>query len=233
MSEEKININPGIAEVTILKGDAPKQPSIVPNQIQISGNLKAPGVFWRARHELYDYDDCHVEYSKASGEIALNLDITTPYPGKVIGKLVLNPDLEAFRIGTLQCSPKELAKFLKMKRAFFSDKDQHRTLVAELNNLKAKIEGEIEQIQDTRGNKREMIEKKVTTNISMAFDLEMPIYLGYESKKFKVEICLDSTDASITSWMESMELEDLKTSMRDLIFEDELKHFEGLVCIES
>jgi len=64
----------------------------------------------------------------------------------------------------------------------------------------------------------------------------MPIFIGYESQEFNVEICIDAKNTSIEIWLESPELNELIKTQRDGIIDAELARIKekgDIVIIEK
>ncbi|MEN7549286.1 hypothetical protein AAG747_15285 [Rapidithrix thailandica] len=235
MENSQIIVQPNEnGEVIIRKGEAAPAVDNRHIPIKIKANILAPFEFWSKRNHLYSKDRVRVDYCIHTRNITLVANEHSQYSDLISGSLSINPDLEGLGIGQKQMSPNEMAKFLKTKRHLFRDQDAHKNIISELSNLKAKIEAEIEACRDDRGNKTNSIRKQVSSNVPIEFVLCMPIFVGFEKKEFKVEVCLDSTDSSVTCWMESIEMiEILEKEKRDIIL-GQVEQFkqEEIACIE-
>jgi hypothetical protein len=221
--ETKVNVevkndNPII---TILEGNA-----LTPRErkpINISGAINSPKEYARVNgiDRLNDY----IEYSRKNMTIILRKNASNELGDTITGTLKINPDLANFKINeNCKKSPKEYASFLKMNKIFFSDREEHMKIVSGLMNFQAKINTEIEKESDNRGNKKDVVLKKITTEIPTEFYLQIPIFVGQESKKFKVEIGIDYSDGNgIHCWLESEEMNNIIIEERDLILDSEIK----------
>jgi len=112
---------------------------------------------------------------------------------------------------------------------FFQDKGKNLSIVNALNSFQATIQTELNKEQDTRGNKKELIEKKVISNIPTEFNLNLPIFVGQKAKTFNVEICFDATDTGVKCWLESADLQELILETRDEIIDSEITLI-GNIC---
>lgn len=208
-------------------------PEKEPKIVNITGNILAPGNWLKIRKGNPELD--HVLFSRDKMKIVFSQNETQAYGTTIIGELRLNEDLKKFKINENHLwNTSDLAKFLKMNRLFFSDADQCAKMVSELNSLKAKIQTEIEQSQNDRGNSKQVLNVKVDSNVPLKFKLKMPIFIGFPAKTFNVEICLETTERQVSVWLESAELNEIILGERDSILNTEIAKFvkEGLPVIE-
>jgi hypothetical protein len=219
MGELNITAESKDGVLTVLEGKA-----LTPREkkpLLISGEINAISKFLACR--AVNPKDSHVMFSRSKMILTLYSEDQSELGDKIIGKLVVNPDLEKFAINNQrERSPKELAQFIKMNRIHFLDKEQCSIIVSELNKFSAKITAEIGQSQDTRGNSSAMEEIKVKSNIPEQFKLELPAFVGKQKVSFRVEICIDATSGGVTCWLESVELKELMDSMRDSYIDEEI-----------
>lgn len=231
----KVTTDTGVKELVVRQGEAKK--IYEPTRQNINGAISAPAAFMAVRG--YKKETDHVIYSRAGAEpyISFIYNERLPEGGSISGALKQNPDLQSiFSLrNTETWTTRDLAQHLKRNRVFFRDKDENAKIVTLLNNFQASIQTEVEQSQDTRGNKKQLVDKTVKSNVPVEFTLEMPIYVGFDKKTFRVEICFDTTDSSVRCWMESAELQELTVLERDRIINEQLKPFQdaGLVIIEK
>lgn len=223
----------GTETLTIMQGKAltPREPV----KVVINGSISSPRIYIETRKA--DKTKDHLIFSRSKMFIKYFKDELDSLGAEVSGTLSLNPELEEFGINTgKKRAPKELASFLKLKRTFFLDKEKNALIISALNNFQATITTELEKAQDTRGNSKQLVEKKVISNTPTEFVLQMPIFVGQETKKFSVEICIDTTDSGVSCWLESAELNDLIILNRDQIIDSEIaaiQKVEALAVIEQ
>jgi hypothetical protein len=122
-------------------------------------------------------------------------------------------------------------KLIKFNRLFFKDAAKHGEMVAAFQKLSSSVSIGSNASSDERGNKAAEYIKNVSTNAPTEFILNIPIFEGFKPSEFRVEVCLDVTDATARFWFQSVELHELKISMADDIFATELEAAEGLVVI--
>lgn len=214
--------------VTILEGKA-----LTPRErkrIEISGTITAPADYAEIRKLNHETD--HVEFCRNKMSIELYIEDANELGDTIVGQLAMNPELAAFNINKDNpLDPKKMATFLKMNKLWFSDKSKHFAIIDGLTNFQAKINTEIEKESNSRGDKRDVIVKKITTEIPTLFALELPIYVGQPSKKFNVEISIDHSDAGIKCWLESTELHEIATQTRDEIIDGVIARIKAVAEI--
>jgi len=202
-------------------------------EVKISGNILAPANWLKIRKSNPNKDN--VQFSRKEMKIIFTQEEES-HSGKIIvGELRINDDLKKFKINENHLwTTADLAKFLKMNRIFFADADQCSKIIAELNSLKAKIQTEIEQSQNDRGNSKQMVNVKVDSNVPLKFKLKLPVFVGFKERTFVVEICLETSDRNVQLWLESAELNEIIIGERDSIISSEIVKFEkaGLPVLE-
>lgn len=156
---------------------------------------------------------------KRTGTIQLCIDSTIK--GKlstVTGEISHDTDFQRLSLNTQETrTPRQLADVLKFYRRFMSH-DEYLELIASLNRFKVKVDKEIEQGNDFRGNKISFFQQQVKQEMKLDFVLTIPIFQGVPASKFKVEINFDVRDNNIDMWLESVEAYDLEqTILSDLI----------------
>lgn len=217
-------------ELIIRTGDAAKILPKVP--IKEKGNIKAPANFHKIRPGVPDKSV--VTFSRQHMSIFFEADPEDSTAAKIQGTLLLNPDLTKFEINTDKLYSREnLAKFLKMNKTFFKEKDKVDSIVYQLMHFSATITSEIENSKDGRGNTKNLLDRKTETKMPTEFTLKLPVFVGESEKTFRVEIGIDSTDSSVKLWLESSELQDIIITERDRIINEEIAKFEGLIIIEQ
>lgn len=96
--------------------------------------------------------------------------------------------------------PIKLSKFIKMHRAFFTDKSQNMTLVSTLKNFKAKVNQDIERSKEENGSKVDNYSQVVDSNLPNSFKLHIPLFKGFACEEIEVEIYadVDGRDVSLS-----------------------------------
>lgn len=184
--------------------------------IVLHGTISSPADWYEGKLENgYEFDRSSMYIVHDIDNKSIQLRTKEHYTKgsvSVTGQLSLSTELNSFGINKGNCTSygaKQLAQFLKMNRSYFVDRSQCMQIVSSLNQLKIKVEREIEDGNDFRGNKSVKFEQHIKSELALSFTLSIPIFKGFEASKFEVEILFDVTDAGINIWLESVELKEL------------------------
>lgn len=213
-----------------------------PERIVLSGDIRTVRFFVDKRKGISEFTDslqeidpdrAVVTVDKEKLSILLEIDPENFYGTEVTGKLEMEPELLKFGIETgRKFSQQELIKLLKYGKRWFADPAAHEALLLAYMKLDVRVSADLKNdAPDGRGNRSNSFEKKVTSNIPEDFILLIPIFKGQEPKRFRVEICLDSTDGSTKFWLESVELAELIQIEAEAIFKKELEACADYVVI--
>jgi len=224
-------ISPRGDTISVLEGKAldPKHPL----PLKIIGQIESVNSYLTARRGTLQPADCLqyidrdlavITMDELAGTITLDVDPNHPFGTVVIGKLEFNPDLLVWSINKdTQFTREQLIKLLKLNRRFFPDPSQHMIMLSAYQKLNLTGQTNLKNESDDRGNREAMFKKTIdSSNIPTEFTLEMPVFKGQPAKKFRVEICLDATDASVRFWFESVELIEIIDADRKKIFKDQV-----------
>lgn len=232
----KININNENDHqfVTLYEGTAPivREPKIIDK----TGNIDAPFRWLEKRSQFIVEANAHIVVNREELKIELVLEDKDFYGDTITGKADYHPAIKKFAINKPEYrTTQEMAHLFKMNRSYFENKSQAMDLVNELLNFRAKITSEIEKLDDKRGNKRELQDQTVNSNIPKNFNLCIPIFKGGEKKSFEVEIYIKSDD--LTCCLISPQANDLIEDMSDAIIDKELTRISelcpGIAIIEK
>lgn len=155
-------------------------------------------VEWIDKRGFVD-SDCAISYSLADGVINFDDQMSQEDFIKIKGELKLNNDIDKIGLNKDKTyTPYKLSQFIRMNRHFFTEKSVALSLESILKNFEAKVDGEISQITDTRGNKKHSALQKVMTNLPENFELKLSVFIGQDALKFIVEIDINPDDLSCT-----------------------------------
>lgn len=227
--EIKVSVEQGVKELVIRQGEA--EPVVKFREpVKISGNLSVVASYLKNPPQWFktpgEGGDAPLNFSSLSvsrdkGRLILVVDEGMHWESKYIGELAFDKAFSDFQINTGKSySTFELADFIKMNRSYFESKDVAMRLVSELRNFKAKVDKELENADDNRGNKRVLISQIVESNIPQSFKLYMPIFKGYPKPLFDVEININASDFSCT--LISPEANDYSTEIKNDLIDAEL-----------
>lgn len=208
MSENKLNVvvpkdyNGTPIEVVIREGEAPEMLDIKePERVVIQGTIDAPFRWLEKRGELINQKASNIIVNRDEMGIALTIDETNYYQADVRGVLQPSKEMKEFGINSeKQWEPIKLSKFLKMHRAFFTDKSQNMMLVSTLKNFKAKVNQDIERSKEENGSKVDNYSQVVDSNLPKSFKLNIPLFKGFACEEIEVEIYadVDGRDVSLS-----------------------------------
>lgn len=240
---EKVSFNlldaPEGAVLTIMEGKAltPREPVTT----KITGDIRSVAEFLKKRlegpaagNELQQIDkgDAVITVNEDGMTILLEVDPNNPFGTTVLGKLEYTAYLEQFFINQKHTfTKKEMTDLLKFSKLLFENPDQHEKLLKAYQTFDFSAMIKASQEEDSRGNRSMSLDKKIKTNLPDDFILRLPIFKGQGPEKFRVEICYDTSDASIKFWLESTELHDLIEQRKIEILIEQLAPFQDFVII--
>lgn len=237
--ELKLNATVNGNELTVLTGKALEQK--YPEKINLVGNIHSVANFLEKRNEnsngieLQEVDKrkAVVLVDESKFEVSLFLDPQNPFGTEIHAKLELTPELTQFQInGTKQYSREELVKLLRFNRRFVTGDFQ--SLLLAYQKLQLNTVTNLKQESDTRGNKLANFEKSVdSSTIPNEFVLNIPVFKGFPSLTFRVEICFDTTDQSVRFWFESVELDEIIKVRSKEIIDAQLEYCKDFVIIHK
>jgi hypothetical protein len=208
MSENKLNVvvpkdyNGTPIEVVLREGEAPVvlDPK-EPERVVISGTIDTPFRWLEKRIELINQKASNIIVNRDVMGIALTVDETNYYQSDIRGELKTSKEMMEFGINAeKKWEPIKLSKFLKMHRAFFTDKSQNMMLVSTLKNFKAKVNQDIERSKEENGSKVDNYSQVVDSNLPKSFKLNIPLFKGFACEEIEVEIYadVDGRDVSLS-----------------------------------
>ncbi|CAA0253788.1 hypothetical protein V2605_03595 [Tenacibaculum maritimum] len=224
--EVNIHVQDDAQSLEVLHGEA--MPRREPEKVIVKGLINAPYEYLLKRNDVIEHKKSHLIVNESSGIITLVIDEKAPYQDTISGSLKLNPDFEKFGINTGKTRDTfELADFIKMNRFFFSDKNVAMKLVSYLKNFKAKVNKQIEQSNNDRGNVRLLQNQVVESNIPEAFDVVLPIFKGQTEQKFRVEINIDARNFECS--LISPDANDLINEVRSKLLGEQVDKIKTLI----
>lgn len=225
MKEIKINVENGVNELVVRQGDA--------SAVHTGRNVNVDSVTIPAVAEFLSKEDITTEiildsvlsFSIDKRAMELRYGVTQRHSYQINSAIELNPDLQQFGINSGNSyTTFELADFIKMNRHYFESKPVAMQLVSELKNFKAKVDKEVENSSNDRGNRRMLLNQVIDSNIPESFVLELPVFKGQPKARVIVEINIndDFTCALISPDLKEfilLESETLINQQLDLIKE--------------
>jgi len=230
MGEIKVTAAPGVSEITVRKGEALEARPL--KAIKIDGILSAPIQFLNGKKD-YFIDKilfCHLLIFIDLGKLELHLQDTDPYTEHVItGKLTKDKAAELFKINSdKRWSVSEFLKFIRTVKYYFAEPSEQAALIESLQKWNAKIETVIKQHNDQSGNSLAMLEQKVNdVTLKRKFNLNIPIFQGFDKQTFTVEIGLEPKNTSVELYLISDELFELEARLRESLMAKAIAEFDG------
>ena len=233
IEESKKDKCPLGVDLTIRKGESRKLYDPVP--IDISGHIDAPYCWIKARKDAFEHNTAHILVNRDEFKITLAINDRDHFSDQIEGKLEESSEFKDMGINSGDyLSAFDLADLIKKNRIYFCDKLAAMKLVTELRKFNAKVNSEIEESDDKRGNTKMNRSQVVTSNIPEGFSLSIPVFKGQKDVTFKVEIEVNPTNLSCT--LTSSEANDYVKTERDTIIDEQLenitKEANDIVVIE-
>lgn len=221
-------------EITIREGSAVKLHE--PVKVEIEGTIDAPARWIETRHNCVKEKTCHVLVDREAMSIALRCNENNHYGSSVTGRLELSPEYRRFGINNGEYRTHfELAELIKMNRSYFENKTTAMKLVTGLQNFKAKVDKEVEQSDNNRGDRRILVSQAVQHNLPEAFNLVLPVFKGVEAQTIRVEVYVNPGDLTCT--LVSPEANDIVVSSRDTLMDEVVERIKtaapDIVIIEK
>lgn len=237
MNNEKLGqaaIDKGISTLVVLEGKAPEQ--FNNKCVDINGTISAPSSFIIGRIEDFKYSKSHhCLVSKTDGKITLVLNEQSSVDKyTVTGQIATGKKFLSLGINNDKVSyePEELANKLKLLRAMFVSNIEHSTICATLRNLKAKINAQIESLNDRKGNVTENFKQTVSSNMPDSIKLKLPLLEGEEPIEIEVNVILETNGGSvILCSLESVDAAELIEEQFKLRVEQEIEKLKEFVTI--
>ncbi len=212
-----VKVEPKDGALVLLQGKA-ADPINPKRQLYMGGNIRAVVDYvngMRKARVPVDPKNSIVVFDEAALTITLTTETHLHDQGGVTveAKLVHNPRLVEFGINSnKRFAVKELEKLFSFNADMFSSDphaNKHGMIVASLRSFNAKVQMEIQEGGDKRGNKAQNFTKQVQTDIAESFTMVANIFKGTDHKTFSVDICYEVTDGGVKFWLESTELHQL------------------------
>lgn len=201
-----------VGEIIIREGQAVELHE--PKKVVINGTIDAAARWLEKRYDCIKEKTCHVIVNHEQLSIALQCNENNFYGTVIGGALVLSPEFKRFGINEGEYITNfEMAELIKMNRTFFENKSIAMKLVTDLQNFKARVDKEIENSNNNRGDRRILLNQAVEHNLPEMFNLVLPIFKGTEKQTIAVEVYVNPSDFTCT--LVSPEANDLIEEMRD------------------
>ena len=225
------NIAPGMNEVIIREGAAPKalDPK-APVKMDVNGTINAPLEYLSKRIDTINQKQCHIIVNREKITIQLVVNESDEYTrGTIAGTLQYHPKFEEFGINTGKVwSPFDFAMFCKMNRAFFADKNVNMSLVSACKNFTAKVNNQIERAIQENGNRTDNFAQVVNSNLPEQFTLSIPIFKGGKKEDLVVETFAKIDGRNVAFVLLSPGAEETLEDLRDKAIDEQLNAIKAI-----
>ena len=236
MSENKLNVivpkdyNGAPIEVVLREGKAPValDPK-EPERVVINGTIDAPIRWLEKRVELINQKATNIIVNRDKMRIALTIDETSYYQTEINGILQASKEMQEFGINVeKKWEPIKLSKFIKMHRAFFTDKSQNMMLVSTLKNFKAKVNQDIERSKEENGSKVDNYSQVVDSNLPKSFKLNIPLFKGFDNEEIEVEIYADVDGRDVSLSLVSAGANEAIEEYKNKVIDEQIEAIKGV-----
>jgi len=194
---------PGAYSLTVGQAAAPVLvPQFIAKKCTHDSIVNAMG-YWPAHPEA-----SIVVYDQETGDCTLMRDITSDRAPVIEANLVPSADVMSWQINGAGWSSHDLARHIRFHREMLVECD-HKTLIASLEDFKAKIISEIEKFDQADGTKRSAsIDRQIVVkNKPEKFSIHGALYVG--TAPITMEIGVRYEQQNSTSVLLHLECEDL------------------------
>lgn len=229
-------IEKGISTLVVLEGHAPTQHNN--ESVTIEGNIDAPSRFIEGRSSEFEDSKRHALVSQTDGVIKLVINeqsVTDRYVVK--GKIEVGKKFKTLGINndSVSYSPEELANKFKLLRSLFVSNLEHSSICETLRNIKAKINREIEEANDQKGNVTRNFSQTVQSNMPDSIKLNIPLIEGEDSVEIEVNVVLEAEGSStIKCYLESIDAAELIEKLFEERVNQEvekIKNWVTVICV--
>ena len=227
MNEVKVTVTPNEkGELIIRTGSAEK--AIDLTSVEISGNINCPADYLSKRGAEIAKNS-HITVDHEKGIIVIRENENSPIGSVITGTLELHPNFDKWGINKGKVySSLDLAQMVKMNRFMFPSTQEAMTLVGVFQNLKVKVEKEIELSDDKRGNTTsKRVQAVQNMSIPEGFTIKCPLFKGFDPVEISVEISINAESLEIQ--LVSPGANDMIESTRESIISDQVKEISTTV----
>lgn len=229
MEDLHLKIETTEKEVVLLQGKA--LDPYYKNGIKIEGLITCPAAFVGIRSKLIDVDHAHLNVFRSEMILILTeKEDDVRLRTQITGSLTISEEIEDFKINKNHVySSFELADFIKMHRSYFESKEIANALVVKLRSFKARVNKEIENFKDDKGNYSMKRDQVVNSETPDGFRICVPVFKGFKKVTIEVEIVVNPESLGFS--LVSPDLSDFIADERDAIFDEEIKKITDLISI--
>lgn len=232
MQNEKMQINLDKdcqkAEVVIREVDKVNElPVLEPEKVNVSGTITSIFSFlekrWGCEGQI-NHEHTHIIVDRDNLSMTLIANETDARNKMVIaGKLQLSRQFMAFHINDGHAwEPLVLSQFIKMNRAYFSNRDENMKLVSVFKNFKAKVNTDYERDRKENGSFTDNYSQIVDSNMPDRFSVVLPIFKGTAAKTIEIETYATINGHDVTVQLVSPSAQQVIDETLDVIIDEQI-----------
>lgn len=193
------------AEVIIREVDKVNElPVLEPEKVSIKGTIGSIFSFlekrWGCKGQI-DHEHTHIIVDRDNLSMTLVANETDARNKMVVvGNLQFSRQFDTFHINDgYAWEPIQLSQFIKMNRAYFSNRDENMKLVSVFKNFKAKVNTDYERDRKENGSYTDNYSQIVDSNMPDRFSVVLPIFKGTEAQSIELETyaTIDGHDVTV------------------------------------
>jgi len=232
MQNEKMQINLDKdcqkAEVVIREVDKVNElPVLEPEKVNVTGTITSIFSFlekrWGCEGQI-NHEHTHIIVDRDNLSMTLVANETDARNKMVIvGKLQLSRQFLAFHINDgYAWEPITLSQFIKMNRAYFSNRDENMKLVSVFKNFKAKVNTDYERDRKENGSFTDNYSQIVDSNMPDRFSVVLPIFKGTAAKTIEIETYATINGHDVTVQLVSPSAQQVVDETLDVIIDEQI-----------
>lgn len=232
MQNEKMQINLDKdcqkAEVVIREVDKVNElPVLEPEKVNITGTITSIFSFlekrWGCEGQI-NHEHTHIIVDRDNLSMTLIANETDGRNKMVIvGKLKLSRQFMEFHINDgYVWEPLVLSQFIKMNRAYFSNRDENMKLVSVFKNFKAKVNTDYERDRKENGSYTDNYSQIVDSNMPDRFSVVLPIFKGTKAQSIEVETYATINGHDVTVQLISPSAQQVVDETLDAIIDEQI-----------
>lgn len=209
--------------------------STKPHDVKVSGSIDSVSRWLISRKDTFNPLESHAIANIDERKISLVINETNSNGKRfeIVGKLEESKVFQDLGINKscVSYSPQELANRLKLLRSIFPKGSDHAMIVSTLRNLKAKINKQLEDADDKRGNVTKSFEQSVESNMPEQFEICIPLLKGEPARTFFVNVLLEAHVHDIKCYLESVDAAELIDKISEERISKEVEKIEELTTV--
>lgn len=197
MTEKKYSITaaPGVSEIIIREGNAPD--IVNPEGYNLGGQIGTVREFLTKKKGL-NLNECTLFVNEDEKRIWVVVEERNEWAGTISGSFKVSVPITELGINTGKKHDSfQLSLYFRMNRKLFVHNENCLTFISLLQNFQAKVEKEVNDQKDVKGNYNILRQQAVRSNMPETINLRLQPLKGFEFRDYPVEVIVDPTDLRI------------------------------------